>query len=98
MKELAINVASRIEEFETEYEITIGKYTIEKDYFVTDTINIIQSVPASDFSVLFFAVALVWLKRMAYCSACRKTWTLKLSQCHQKRASRPYLRMRYAIT
>ena len=97
MKELAMDVANRISELESEQAIPIGEYTIEKDYFVTDTINIIQSVPASDFSVLFFAVALFWLKRMASCSACRKTWTLKLFQHHIKKVSQRYLRMRYAI-
>ena len=54
MKELAMDVANRISELESEQAIPIGEYTIEKDYFVTDTINIIQSVPASDFFRIVF--------------------------------------------
>ena len=49
-----MDVANRISELESEQAIPIGEYTIEKDYFVTDTINIIQSVPASDFFRIVF--------------------------------------------
>jgi len=54
MKRLDVEIATKIEEFEAENDVAIGKYTIEKDYFVTDTINIIQSIPASDYFRIVF--------------------------------------------